>query len=53
MKTFMDILGDDEKTIVEQYLTPMAFSEGSRIMTEGDPGDGAYYISEDRSRAGA
>jgi len=49
--SFLDVLGEAEKAILNGYFQPVKFSKGTCILREGDPGEGCYFIDEGEVRA--
>lgn len=43
---FFDALSDEHRQTVAKLLTEVEFDPGTRIFTEGDQGDAAYFIDE-------
>jgi len=48
--TLLDSLPSDDLAVVEGYLQAVRFSEGARIIDQGEPGDGCYFIDEGKVR---
>ena len=44
--TFLDSLGAQALEVVERYLQPKYFPQGTCIIKQGDQGDGCYLIDE-------
>lgn len=43
-------LSEEEQAQFDEYLSFVSFQKGNCIMSEGDPGDGCYFIDEGRVR---
>ena len=43
---FLESLDPSERSIVHQYFRPARFLKGERILRQGDPGDGCYFIDQ-------